>query len=475
MVAWTLLCGVMTTIAITIIQVGYEFYTGEKEIQHSLERIQDTTSDVLANAIWNLDDASIEAALNGLSNQPNVIFIELWDNLDTSKIPRWSKGTSNPEHHLTKDFLLYQKSNTGPIKIGVARITATTEHLKETIFARTMVILSTQAGKALILSILIYFFLNVEILRPLAQLLEIVQRINPKDGITDFSVERLLPNTNDEISNLTQAVKFMSQNIKEAYCIVEDELQSKERMQSQMLQMAHEAGIAESSTGILHDVANVTSGNMLYIEMAKLAIKSIPDEGIRTKVKECIEKLEQRIELTGKIIRAQQKMAGGATAIDSFPVIDLISDSLMLEDRQMTKDRIHIIKNFTDNAIIRGNRPQLISVLVNIFKNARESIADAKQESGEILVVTRILRDEIAILITDNGLGASSETLVQIFTRGYTTKKAGHGFGLTTCHAIIKNFGGKIGITSAGIGKGATITITLPIVEHATKSTDTAA
>jgi len=64
--------------------------------------------------------------------------------------------------------------------------------------------------------------------------------------------------------------------------------------------------------------------------------------------------------------------------------------------------------------------------------------------------------------VTDTGVGIPLENLTRIFSQGFTTKKAGHGFGLHSGALSAKLMGGSFTVQSEGEGQGATFTLTLP-------------
>jgi signal transduction histidine kinase len=64
--------------------------------------------------------------------------------------------------------------------------------------------------------------------------------------------------------------------------------------------------------------------------------------------------------------------------------------------------------------------------------------------------------------VTDNGVGIAPENLARIFAFGYTTKKAGHGFGLHSSANAAKEMGGSLVARSEGPGQGATFVLELP-------------
>ncbi|HKA25071.1 MAG TPA: ATP-binding protein, partial [Candidatus Eisenbacteria bacterium] len=70
--------------------------------------------------------------------------------------------------------------------------------------------------------------------------------------------------------------------------------------------------------------------------------------------------------------------------------------------------------------------------------------------------------DVIEVSIADTGPGMSKATIQSIFEPGFTTKPAGHGFGLSTSYRIISLHGGQITAESE-IGRGATFRVVLPV------------
>src|SRR5205085_3796042 len=77
--------------------------------------------------------------------------------------------------------------------------------------------------------------------------------------------------------------------------------------------------------------------------------------------------------------------------------------------------------------------------------------------------------DEIRIEVADNGQGISPEFLPHLFERfrqadaGTTRAQGGLGLGLTITRQLVELHGGTITAASAGLGKGATFTISIPL------------
>ena len=110
-------------------------------------------------------------------------------------------------------------------------------------------------------------------------------------------------------------------------------------------------------------------------------------------------------------------------------------------------------------------------VLMNLLNNAADAIeemaikeeAEGKEFKHEITVTASYDKDneKVTVEITDNGLGMSEETLPKIFAMHFTTKKGGHGLGLSNCKKIIEQHHGQLTAQST-LGQGSTFTMTLP-------------
>jgi two-component system phosphate regulon sensor histidine kinase PhoR len=113
---------------------------------------------------------------------------------------------------------------------------------------------------------------------------------------------------------------------------------------------------------------------------------------------------------------------------------------------------------------IRADRVRLQEALYNLLDNA----VKYSREHGEIRLMTRARDNEIALSVSDNGVGISKEDLPRIFERFYRADKArtaesvrGTGLGLAIVKHIAQLHGGHVEAESE-LGKGTTIRVLLP-------------
>jgi two-component system NtrC family sensor kinase len=106
---------------------------------------------------------------------------------------------------------------------------------------------------------------------------------------------------------------------------------------------------------------------------------------------------------------------------------------------------------------------QMQEVFLNIILNAEQAMSEARGK-GKLTIKTRRIKDYVRISFADNGPGISPENLDKVFDPFFTTReeKGGTGLGLSACHGIVTEHGGRIYATSKP-RKGATFFVELPL------------
>ena len=150
-----------------------------------------------------------------------------------------------------------------------------------------------------------------------------------------------------------------------------------------------------------------------------------------------------------------------------YPVTDVLQKIVNLIREEATAKNIDIRTHWsTDGAVIPMDMDKLQQALLNIIKNAMESI-DGK---GVIdITVTQKTKDKVSIKVSDTGCGMTSNEVERIFSPEYTTKEKGLGLGLPLAHEIVRGHSGEILVFSEQ-GSGTTFEIILPAEKAHDKS-----
>jgi two-component system, sporulation sensor kinase B len=119
---------------------------------------------------------------------------------------------------------------------------------------------------------------------------------------------------------------------------------------------------------------------------------------------------------------------------------------------------VEIKSDIHDNCWIYANPQKLNQSLINILKNAIESMP-----SGGIVRITCALTDDryVKITIKDQGIGMTKKQMDRLGSPYYSLKESGTGLGMMVSFQIIRSFKGKIQVKSEK-GMGTEFIILIP-------------
>jgi len=300
-------------------------------------------------------------------------------------------------------------------------------------------------------------------------------------------------------------------------CILRDITKRKEteatlaEAQQTLVDSAHKSGMADMATGVLHNIGNIlNSVNLAGEEIHRITSNSkingfikanellenhkdnladfftIDEKGkklpayylkmgkvLTDEMKEIQNESDELIEKTTmmkEVISTQQTYAQSGFHTEQLEIHELMEDALKIQIASLEKWGVKIHKHYRETPACIGQKSKLLQVITNLIKNAKEAMNnnDEFNKPKELTIETGVLDDGFSyIKITDNGCGISSKQLAKIFNHGFTTKEQGHGFGLHTSANAMTEMRGSLKVDSAGIEKGASFTLTIPIYKKA--------
>jgi PAS domain S-box-containing protein len=126
---------------------------------------------------------------------------------------------------------------------------------------------------------------------------------------------------------------------------------------------------------------------------------------------------------------------------------------------------------------ISGDADRLQQIVWNLLTNA----VKFTPKGGLIQIKVQRIDSHVEIVVSDSGVGISKEFLPYVFDRfrqadaSSTRLHGGLGLGLSIVQQLVDLHGGTVRVHSDGEGKGATFTITLPLVGVVTSPPETEA
>lgn len=140
-----------------------------------------------------------------------------------------------------------------------------------------------------------------------------------------------------------------------------------------------------------------------------------------------------------------------------------------IEDMSASADRKSIKLNvFLDGAIgmVSGDLVRLQQVVSNLLTNA----VKFTPERGQVSITLEVADGNARLRVTDTGMGIAPEFLPRVFNRftqedsSSTRTYGGLGLGLAIVRHLVEAHGGTVQAESPGTRKGATFSVTLPLM-----------
>lgn len=330
------------------------------------------------------------------------------------------------------------------------------------------------------------------------------------ETITNGNYDTIVKKTsNDEVGILADNFEMMRKKIKQSTenleTLVSLRTKQLEGVQSELIDQAHKAGMADVAANILHNAGNILNSIMTSISMSKENCEKtkavnlekanelleqhlknvstvIPDfDKIEELLKYCkllavrwkeevgtcaeqMNTIQDRVILIEQVIKSQQNFAKLKQGCEVVDIRTIIEDTLELLDLELRKNSTVVEKLFKPVPGIKIDRVKMMHVLINLLKNARDAMVNDNAENRKIVLSTCSDENSVYVNVSDSGVGIATENIGKLFTHGFTTKASGHGFGLHSSANYIKEMNGNITVHSDGEGKGTTFTISIPAI-----------
>ena len=214
------------------------------------------------------------------------------------------------------------------------------------------------------------------------------------------------------------------------------DLTEAKKAEAVMRRMDRLTSLGQLSAGIAHEIRNPLASINLNVQM--LSKKLAQDDRTRAVFADTLTGISR----INRLIRGIHDFAKpGITSLKKGCINDIILDSVSLLDSQLKKRKIDVSVDIDDQLpAIVFDPLKMQQVFINLFINAM----DAMPEGGALSIRTGVAynmnneRDELAVHITDNGIGIDPGDLSKIFDPFFTTKPEGTGLGLSITHKILE-------------------------------------
>ena len=321
---------------------------------------------------------------------------------------------------------------------------------------RTIVIVSSASGVALLLVLTLISLFSGWVFKPIRDLQAGVRRVT--EG--DFS-HAIDLHSGDELEDLAVAFNGMMARLHEVYRDLEHQVDERSR---QLVRSERMVSVGFLAAGVAHEINN---------PLASIAFCS---EALQTRLSDYLARNPHETDVIQKYLRMIQQEAFRCKGITSR----LLEFSRIGEHRREPTDIAELVQGVLEIAqhlqTCRGKRiifqpysrvvagvcgEDMKSVVLNLVVNALDSM----EEGGVLTITLKVVGSSAELMFSDTGCGMAADVLDNIFEPFYTRNRTGKGtgLGLFISHHIVTQHGGEIRATSAGPGQGSTFTVRVPL------------
>ncbi|MBG1240631.1 PAS domain S-box protein [Nostoc sp. NZL] len=249
---------------------------------------------------------------------------------------------------------------------------------------------------------------------------------------------------------------------------VNTEITQQKQLEAQLLRSQRLESIGTLAGGIAHDLNNILSPILMSVQLLQ---KKLPDSQSQQILQTLENNVKRGANLLKQVLSFARGIEGKQTIVQIQPLMAEIEQIIVQTFPNSIICQIDIPKNLW---YVRGDITQLHQVLINLVINARDAMPNGGilriaaenlvigEHSAQINIDAKV-GSYIAIVVTDTGMGMSSEVQQRIFEPFFTTKEVGKGtgLGLSTVLGIIKSHGGFVNVYSQ-VNRGTQFSVYLP-------------
>jgi two-component system sensor kinase FixL len=233
-----------------------------------------------------------------------------------------------------------------------------------------------------------------------------------------------------------------------------------QELQSELVHVSRLSAMGEMASALAHELNQPLSAISNYMKGSRRLLADSTDANA-PKIEAALDRAAEQAIRAGDIIRRLRTFVGREASEKRVESISKLTEEAGALGLTGAREQGVLLRFNLDPAcdLVLADRVQIQQVLVNLFRNALEAMANSTHRE---LIASNVKTadDMIEIAISDTGHGFG-DTHVNLFQPFFTTKETGMGVGLSISRTIIETHGGRMWAETNQAG-GATFRFTLP-------------
>jgi two-component system, LuxR family, sensor kinase FixL len=234
-----------------------------------------------------------------------------------------------------------------------------------------------------------------------------------------------------------------------------------QELQSELVHVSRLSAMGEMASALAHELNQPLAAISNYMNGSRRLLSASSDPNT-SKIESALDRAAEQAIRAGQIIRRLRDfVARGESEKRVESIFKLIEEAGALGLTGAREQGVQLRFNLDPlHDLVLVDRVQIQQVLVNLFRNALEAMAQSSHR--ELIASNRPVADDmIEVEVSDTGSGISGDVHQNLFQTFFTTKETGMGVGLSISRSIIEAHGGRMWAETNASG-GATFRFTLP-------------
>jgi len=220
--------------------------------------------------------------------------------------------------------------------------------------------------------------------------------------------------------------------------------------------------LGEFAAALSHELRQPLTAMIMNARSSLYQLEKIPPD--HEAMKEGLDDLVDAGHRAEAVIQRNRELFRHHTVQTSaLDINTVVREVLVLSATRLQEHHVTVAMELADDLpAVRGDRIELLQVLLNLLANAIDAMERVERSERRITITTsRLDQGAVVVAVKDCGVGLDAVDMQRMFTLSYTTKATGTGVGLSVSRSIIQAHGGSIR-AAQNADRGATFSFSLP-------------
>ena len=477
----------MITLALTALQLYNEFERDVALLDRRIGETKEGFAGSLTTSLWRDDMVLVRRQLEGMLRLPDMQYVEV----RTPGGQTIEVGEAKKERVIAhRTSLLYVHAGQAR-DVGTLTLVASLDGAVDRLIDRVWLVLGSNAAKALIVSIFLFFLVQFLVTRHLTRIAHYLATLNPSSTPDRLGLQRSA-RTKDELSTVVEAVNELQVKLWESV----SGLRSRDAALQASIEKLETAKAALERRGL--ELENLATDYAREKDAAEAANQSKSEflanmsHELRTPLNAIIgfSEIISR-EMFGPVENEKYRVYAEDIRNSGSHLLSIVNDMLdlsrieagktdlkfeMVRVKDAAEESLTLLKGSPDSEAreisveISADLPDLIAdrrSLRQIFLNLISNALKFTEPGGRILVAAFVEDGDIVIRVSDDGIGMPEAEIAHVLKpfgqaeSSFRRHQQGTGLGLPLSKSLVELHGASFDLRSQ-LGEGTVVTLRFP-------------